>query len=78
MSTLVRLDEDDLDRVISIDADGGVSVDTDVLARLISGTAGLVGICVGVAGVDYMEHEDGTPELSTRMGSPRLWGHAER
>jgi len=75
MSTLVGLEQDELDRLISIPRDGSVRVDTDVLARLVSRATGFVGVRVGVAGVDYLQHENGTPEPGTRSASG-IWWHS--
>lgn len=73
MGTLVRLEQDELDSAIAIRDDGSIDVDTDVLARLISRAVGLLGIRVGVAGVDYLQHDDGVPEPSTRSASGIWW-----
>lgn len=70
-----RLGQDELDRVISIACDASVHVDTNALARLVSRAVGLLGIRVGVAGVDYLQHEDGAPEPSTRTASG-IWWHS--
>lgn len=75
MGTLVRLEQDELDGVIAICEDGSVDVDTDVLARLISKAVGLLGVRVGVAGVDYLQHDDGAPEPATRSASG-IWWHS--
>jgi len=75
VGTLIRLEQDELDRVISIAEDGSVDVGTDALERLISRVVGLVRVRVGVAGVDYLQHEDGAPEPSTRSASG-IWWHS--
>lgn len=75
MSTLVRLEDNELDRMIPITADGAVDIDTDVLLRLISKALGVVGIRVGVAGVDYLQQAGGTPEAGTRSASG-IWWHS--
>lgn len=75
MGTLVRLEQDELDSIIAICDDGSIDVDTDVLARLIARAVWLLGVRVGVAGVDYSQHEDGVPEPSTRSASG-IWWHS--
>lgn len=72
---MLTLGENELDGAISIGDDGSIDVDTDVLARLISRAVGLLGIRVGVASVDYLQHEDGAPELATRSASG-IWWHS--
>jgi hypothetical protein len=58
-----------------ISGGGAVCIDTVVLARLVSRAAGLVGVRVGVAGVDYLQQEDGTAELGTRSATG-VWWHS--
>lgn len=71
-----RLEQHELDRVIPIADDGGIDVDTDVFARLTSRALGLLGVRVGVADVDYLQHEEGVPEPSTRSASG-VWWHSD-
>lgn len=72
---LIQLQFHELDSVISIAEGGSINVDTEALARLISRAVGLLGIRVGVAGTDYLQHEDGAPEPATRSASG-IWWHS--
>lgn len=70
---LVHLGRDELDRVITIEADGSVTADTDVLANAISRALGVLGVRVALAALDYLQHEDRTPEADTRSASGIWW-----
>lgn len=72
---LVHLGPEELDRIVMISDDGDIRVDTTILARVVSRTVGFLGVRVGVAGVDYSQHEDGTPEPATRTASG-IWWHS--
>jgi|GEM_PF-4802132 len=72
---LVHLGQEELDRIITICEDGSINTDGDALSAVIGRALGVVGIRVGVAGVDYLQSEHGTPVPATRSASG-IWWHS--
>ena len=70
---LVHLGREELDRVIAIATDGTVVADTNALANAISRALGVLGVRVALSSLDYLQHEDGTPEADTRTASGMWW-----
>ncbi len=70
---LVNLGRDELDRLISIGPDGSVIADTHAIANAVSRALGVLGVRVAVAALDYLQHENGTPERDTRTASGMWW-----
>lgn len=70
---LVHLESDKLDAVTCLAGDGSIDVDTCTLARMLSRHTGLAGLRVAVSNVDYLQHEDGTPEPGTRTAAGIWW-----
>ncbi len=70
---LVHLGRADLDRIITIAADGSVIADTTALAGVVSRALGVLGVRVAISSLDYLQHEDGTAEHDTRTASGMWW-----
>lgn len=70
---LVHLGREELDRIITIAADGTVVCDTDALAIAISRALGVLGVRVAISSLDYLQHDDRTPESDTRTASGMWW-----
>lgn len=72
---LVHLSRDALDHIINIAGDGTVVADTAALANAISRAIGVLGVRVALSSLDYLQHEDGASEHSTRNASG-VWWHS--
>jgi len=70
---LVQLGREELDSLITIKDDGSVAIDTDALSAVIARALGALGVRVAVAGLDYLQHQDGTAEPDTRTASGIWW-----
>ena len=70
---LVHLGREELDRIVTISTDGTVVADTNALANAISRALGALGVRVALSSLDYLQHEDGTPEADTRTASGMWW-----
>ena len=70
---LIHLESGEVDAIIRFVGDGSVDAGREALARVLSKHVGSVGLRVAVSNVDYLQHEDGTPELGTRTAAGIWW-----
>ena len=73
---LIRLTEAQLDAIAPIAADGTVTVDRAALASVLTARLGTESLAIAIISVDYAQHPDGAPELSTRAIKGICWESA--
>lgn len=70
---LVHLESDEVEAVIPFESDGSVDVGKEALVRVLSKHVGSVGLRVAASNLDYLPHEDGTPDPDTRTAAGIWW-----